>query len=224
MDVAKDVGKDAVEQIKDRFKIHYFSYIFTSLIAFNWQNILLLIMSDSRIEKLLGDWNGDPEFALDYFWIPIGVGYLASVILPALALPIAVVISYITSRLSESDEWIENLRKRRKASRAAKLAKKEKENDNAQRELEMQRNTLSINRNAISNFTEQKDNLENFLLKLSAVYTDYPDIDTEEGFKFFLEKVIDSNIMESYPGRSSIWYMLNKIRIKKDKQNPPPAE
>lgn len=27
MEVVKDVGKDATDQVKERFKIHYFSYI-----------------------------------------------------------------------------------------------------------------------------------------------------------------------------------------------------
>ncbi|EQA6233082.1 hypothetical protein ACYJ2I_004054 [Enterobacter hormaechei] len=223
MDAAKEMGAGAVEQAKERFKIHYFSYILTSLIAFNWQNILLLIMSDSSIEKLLGDWNGDPGFAQDYFWKPIVIGYLASVILPALAIPIAVGISYISSLLSESDEWIGNLKKCRKTKRDSRLASAVKNNETAQRELKSRLENIQIQQKTISNLQLQKDKLEEFFSKLSAIYMDHPNIDTEEGFRVFLEKVTEKKLFAHYPANSSVWFMLNKIKYKKEEKDRPPV-
>jgi len=107
-DSLKEMLKDASQQIKGRLSNLYFSYIITSLVAFNWQNILMLCMSDSKIEKILGDWNGDPTFAQDYFWTPVVVGYFASVVLPFLSIPIAFILSLFSLIIKRAEDVATN--------------------------------------------------------------------------------------------------------------------
>ncbi|VAC68501.1 Uncharacterised protein [Enterobacter cloacae] len=219
-DSLKEIVKDAGQQIKGRLSNLYFSYILTSLIAFNWQNILMLFMSNSSIEKILGDWNGDPEFAHDYFWIPVVVGYLASVILPLLSIPIAFLLSVISLIIKKIDDWATNVTDSILIGFGRVVDAWRAKRIEASNHYKQLKNEIIHNERRINGLKAERERLEDLFVEISKVYEEIPGgAWTPENFQILFERVKEKGLLDRYRGNSSVWIMMNNIYFLHENKN-----
>lgn len=220
-EAVKEVFNNALEQAKNRLNSHYFSFILTSLIAFNWQHILVLLMSKTDIEVILKMWRDTDGFALNYLIIPVVTGYFASFLFPLFAIPVALFTSIVGEFIKASDEWAVKFIGRRKAYWQSKLDLRIAERDENSTRRQKIAYELKHNSEKIEWLSKQRNELEDYFAKLTEIYIDHPHLKTAEELEQFVNKVGDAGLLSIYPARSSVWAFLNSIRSRRDNQTPP---
>ena len=220
-EAVKEVFNNALEQAKNRLNSHYFSYILTSLIAFNWQHILVLLMSKTDIEVILKMWRDTEGFALYYFVLPVVTGYCASFLFPLFAIPVALFTSLVGEFIKASDDWAVKFIKRMKASWKSKLDLRIAERDeNSERRIKIE-HELKFNSEKVDWLRTERRELEDYFAKLTEIYIDHPNLKTAEELEQFVIKVADAGLLSVYPARSSVWEFLHSIRSRRENQTPP---
>lgn len=219
-EAVKEVVNNALEQAKNRLNSHYFSFILTSLIAFNWQHILVLIMSKKDIEVILKMWGDTEGFALNYLIIPVVTGYIASFLFPLFAIPVALFTSIVGEFIKASDDWAVKFIGRLKASWRSQLDLRIAERDENSKRRKQIEYELEYNSNKVNRLTEQRTELEDYFAKLTRIYIDHPHLKTAEELEQFVIKVADAGLLSVYPASSSVWAFLHSIRSRGENQTP----
>lgn len=89
--------------ISSRLKGPVYIYLLCSLVAFNWKHILLIAMSDEKIETLLKNITSAYHFSHNYFYWPLVVGFGMSVAMPVLDLVVNLLSSFVRIGVNWSD-------------------------------------------------------------------------------------------------------------------------
>ena len=222
-DTVKNLGEATGEQIKSRLKSHYFSYILTSLVAYNWQNILVLLKSTKTIEEILETWNKTPGFTFDYFIFPVMIGYMASFILPMLAIPVAWITSLVAENIDIADVWAKNVIERTKQRMKKRTSDSQIRAINSSDTLAKTRHELESNQLKINNMLMQKKMLEDYLISLAHTYKITPTISSEDDFERFFELVKEKGLLHTYPANSIVRLMVDNIYYLRGNREDPPA-
>lgn len=82
--VDKNITDTLSDAVKERLHNRVYSFILTSIIAANWQHIIIIIKSKRNIYATLNDITATSNFLLLYFFAPIIVGIALSFIMPFL--------------------------------------------------------------------------------------------------------------------------------------------
>jgi len=222
-DTVKNLGEAAGEQIKSRLKSHYFSYILTSLVAYNWQNILVLLKSTRNIETILETWNKAPGFTYDFIILPVLVGYIASFILPMLAIPVAWITSLVAENIDIADIWSKNIIERYKARierRTAEFKRRAIFSSAALEEIEADIDSALTKRDTL---LEHKKMLDEYIASLSQVYMEMKVISSPEDLERFFELVKEKGLLQAYPANSIVNMMVDNIYYLRGSREDPPS-
>lgn len=219
----KDLTNEAGSQIKNRLNSHYFVYVLTALIGFNWQHILVIMMSKWPIENILKSLAKEDNFSFHYFWTPVVVGYFASIILPALAIPVAWITSLIAENVNAGDDWAKAKIKIFKDSQQEKKDKKASEALRAKLVLEGLEKDIKIRKAEIELMVEQREMLISYLDNLAKVYEEVPGISNVAEFERFFELAREKGLAYKYPANSIVKIMLERIYYLNDGREPPPS-
>jgi len=149
--------------ISSRLKGPVYIYLLCSLVAFNWKHILLITMSDEKIETLLKNITSTYHFSHNYFYWPLVVGFGMSLAMPVLDFIVNFFSSFVRIGVNWSDrvanavwQWIlqrinagraKTLRKTQALE--VDLAKAQFQLDNAQKSLSNTRQLSSSVRQEI---------------------------------------------------------------------------
>jgi hypothetical protein len=223
-DAAKELAKEAGSQIRNRLNSHYFVYVLTSLISFNWQHILVITMSKWPIENILKTWAKEENFAVNYFWVPVVVGYVASIILPALAIPVAWITSLIAENVNAGDEWAKARIQIFKKSLETKKDKKTNEALLAKLVLDEHENNIKKLRSEILIMNEQKEMLIKYLEDLRDVYQEVPEVYDIKDFERFFELAKEKGLAHKYPANSIVNLMLERVYYLRGGRETPPSK
>ncbi|ERM14354.1 hypothetical protein L585_08475 [Pantoea ananatis BRT175] len=74
--------KVALDTVKERITNRLYMYVFSSVIAANWQNILIIFKSKNDIELTLGIMTFEPTFSIFYFYLPVLIGVILAITMP----------------------------------------------------------------------------------------------------------------------------------------------
>ncbi|MFE4110919.1 hypothetical protein [Kosakonia sp. YIM B13611] len=89
--------------ISSRLKGPVYIYLLCSLVAFNWKHILLIAMSDEKIEILLKNITSTYHFSHNYFYWPLVVGFGMSIAMPVLDFIVNLLSSFVRIGVNWSD-------------------------------------------------------------------------------------------------------------------------
>lgn len=78
------IAASVVETVKDRLTNRLYMYMFSSVVAANWQHILIILKSKNDIELTLGIMAFEDYFFLFYFLLPLIVGVGLALFMPYL--------------------------------------------------------------------------------------------------------------------------------------------
>ncbi|PBI79748.1 hypothetical protein A9993_08350 [Rahnella victoriana] len=89
--------------IKERIYNRVYSFIITSILAANWQHILIIIKSKQNIYTTLNNITSTPYFLLLYFVAPVIMGVIISIVMPY-------VTNFVEQRTAKVNARIRNSR------------------------------------------------------------------------------------------------------------------
>ncbi|WBU51309.1 hypothetical protein PF050_10460 [Kosakonia pseudosacchari] len=194
--------------ISSRLKGPLYIYLLCSLVAFNWKHILLIAMSDEKIETLLKNITGTYHFSHNFFYWPLVVGFGMSIAMPVLDFIVNLLSSFVRIGVHWSDrvantawQWIvqrlnagrsKTLRKTQALE--VDLAKAQLQLDNAQKSLSNTRQLSSSVRQEIISHAAR-------LAVISGnISTNLEDLNDPEKVQSTLHKLFDFD--ERNPGRA----------------------
>jgi len=217
----EEVKNKITDVIFDRLRNNFYGYILTSLFIFNLENILLISKSKDSIEMTLIYIGVQKDFMWNFFWWPIFCGALAAIIMPILTALYAVLIGVIQnirneSSLVGSDLW-RLLKDKIEAKKGLNTMKKE----SLEREIQTLNNTHSIISDYLDSAGQQKDALHQYLVKLSKIYVDIPNLSDKDKLSTFFDKLYSEGILNDYPTNSKIISMVVEMS---DQNTSPPQE
>lgn len=199
-----DAGKSIGELIRDRLKSNYFGYVLTSLIVCNWQHILLIILSKREIELVLKEITSKEYVTFHYFIVPVLIGYAAAFIMPALSIPVAWVVGLISENVTHAGKWANDTVSAFNDKRLTKSLKVENEKNAQQKKLENFSKEINILNERLEDIKAQKDDFDNYLVDIYAIYKQVPKIETPEDLEKFFGLIKDSGLLDKYPVLASM--------------------
>ncbi|MEN0582561.1 MULTISPECIES: hypothetical protein [unclassified Kosakonia] len=199
--------------ISSRLKGPVYIYLLCSLVAFNWKHILLIAMSDEKIETLLKNITSAYHFSHNYFYWPLVVGFGMSVAMPVLDLVVNLLSSFVRIGVNWSDcvanaawQWFMDRINAGRTKTLKKTLALEADLAKAQFQLDNAQKSLSNTRQLSSSVRQEIISLAARLAVISGnISTNLEALNDPEKVQSTLHKLFDFD--ERNPGRA----LANKI-------------
>ncbi len=200
VDAVNNSGNRALQDITfDKLRNNFYGYVLTSLLFFNLENIILIIKSNNPIEMTLIYIGLQKEFSWNFFWVPIFYGILASIFMPIISAIYALIIGVIKAIRNDSGTFGSVLWTNIKLMTRSYQKKEEKIREKLNDEI----NVLVTRRDAeysrIKVAENQREELEEYLMKLSGVYGVYNNNNSERNLVGFLNEIDKADIAKNFP-------------------------
>ncbi|MEB7930710.1 hypothetical protein NGH17_23420 [Escherichia coli] len=200
VDAVNNSGNRALQDITfDKLRNNFYGYVLTSLLFFNLENIILIIKSNNPIEMTLIYIGLQKEFSWNFFWVPIFYGILASIFMPIISAIYALIIGVIKAIRNDSGTFGSVLWANIKLMTRSYQKKEEKIREKLNDEI----NVLVTRRDAeysrIKVAENQREELEEYLMKLSGVYGVYNNNNSERNLVGFLNEIDKADIAKNFP-------------------------
>lgn len=200
VDAVNNSGNRALQDITfDKLRNNFYGYVLTSLLFFNLENIILIIKSNNPIEMTLIYIGLQKEFSWNFFWVPIFYGILASIFMPIISAIYALIIGVIKAIRNDSGTFGSVLWTNIKLMTRSYQKKEEKIREKLNDEI----NVLVTRRDAeysrIKVAENQREELEEYLMKLSGVYGVYNNHNSERNLVGFLNEIDKADIAKNFP-------------------------
>lgn len=200
VDAVNNSGNRALQDITfDKLRNNLYGYVLTSLLFFNLENIILIIKSNNPIEMTLIYIGLQKEFSWNFFWVPIFYGILASIFMPIISAIYALIIGVIKAIRNDSGTFGSVLWTNIKLMTRSYQKKEEKIREKLNDEI----NVLVTRRDAeysrIKVAENQREELEEYLMKLSGVYGVYNNNNSERNLVGFLNEIDKADIAKNFP-------------------------
>lgn len=159
--------KEAGDVFLERFKGPVYIYMFTAIVLFNWDNILIILLSSKDIEA---------RIALVYvtwdswlnFWRPIVLGCIASISMPFLSLFVYFVTSFAVHGVNKTNELTGGILEQLSKWRQNKLKQVEDEINQSEEKLDALAKQLDLTKESVSSGQAQIKNLHDEIVRLIA--------------------------------------------------------
>lgn len=197
--------------IKERLYNPVYSFILTSLVAANWQNILIIIKSNKDIYITLNSITSKTNFELYYFLLPVIVGVFLSIVMPYITSLVAGFTAKPNSKITHAAEISEAKILEEIAEKKIRANKKELES------VKLKESTLEITHQA-EKLEETKNNYYIWLKGLLEAYEelDYK-IESDDDILKFITAIKNKNAIfdnEFVTSFKNLMYDIERYREK----------
>ena len=197
--------------VQERFKSNYFAYVLSSLILFNWQNLLLIISSKKDIELIIHQITHRPDAINHFFIYPIICGYLGAIILPFLTLPVL----FFTGFIKEASPNVEGL-----GGKITKSIRKivklliswfTQYIDGTQLKIDKSKNECEILEGKLKSLQITEERFFETNASLVNLWRDMPKSNDEISINEYMKAIKESNCLSLYSENSEVRAVLEEI-------------
>lgn len=188
----------------DKLRNNFYGYLLISFLLFNFENIILILKSKDKIEMTLIYIQAQQEFSWNFFWKPLWLGILASLIMPIVTAAYVVFTGVFDAIRTESKGLGSTLWARVKLAIETRHTESKGNLEQLKENINNKRKEYKEIMAEINERTQQKQDLEKYLGKLASVYGVYRNNYSYRNMMGLLEEVDKANISQHFPNSQLI--------------------
>lgn len=188
----------------DKLRNNFYGYLLISFLLFNFENIILILKSKDKIEMTLIYIQAQQDFSWNFFWKPLWLGIMASLIMPAVTAAYVVFTGVFDAIRTESIGFGSTLWARVKLANETRHIKSKDNLDQLKEDINSKRNDYKDIMSVISDRIQQKEDLEKYLVKLASVYSVYRNNYSHRDMMGLLDEVDKADISQHFPNSQLI--------------------